>query len=268
MPVDLFSVSLVWIRRAKVRCPAGTPKPGEPGPGRPPGSKNRHPAPRHDVGKTTKRNSPSRRTANAQVIRQAQAQNSRELMCRGPMMPRGSVRWYCGPGWTTRSFIVASLTGMPRGLQVRRALSLALNRQGHHQLGLPRRGAGVAMAGQPRHVRLRSAGVQRRLPFLLAAALIVLPGGAQDHDDFDDPEITAALEAIHGTANPDRLMALMSLAEELVGRPRCPTSRRSTCWCSPGASLARCLPPLMCSSRERSPRRNWLVGTGVVLSQI
>jgi DDE superfamily endonuclease len=34
---------------------AGTPKPGKPGPGRPPGSKNRHPAPRHDVGKTTKR---------------------------------------------------------------------------------------------------------------------------------------------------------------------------------------------------------------------
>jgi DDE superfamily endonuclease len=34
---------------------AGAPKPGKPGPGRPPGSKNRHPAPRYDVGKTTKR---------------------------------------------------------------------------------------------------------------------------------------------------------------------------------------------------------------------
>jgi hypothetical protein len=41
--------------RAKVPCPAGAPKPGKPGPGRPPGSKNRHPATRHDVGKTTKR---------------------------------------------------------------------------------------------------------------------------------------------------------------------------------------------------------------------
>ena len=41
--------------RATVPCPAGVPKPGKPGPGRPPGSKNRHPAPRHDVGKTTKR---------------------------------------------------------------------------------------------------------------------------------------------------------------------------------------------------------------------
>ncbi|MGH3184483.1 MAG: NF041680 family putative transposase, partial [Streptosporangiaceae bacterium] len=41
--------------RATAGCPAGAPKPGKPGPGRPPGSKNRHPAPRHDVGKTTKR---------------------------------------------------------------------------------------------------------------------------------------------------------------------------------------------------------------------
>src|SRR5512135_861547 len=41
--------------RATLPCPAGAPKPGRPGPGRPPGSKNRHPAPRHDVGKTTKR---------------------------------------------------------------------------------------------------------------------------------------------------------------------------------------------------------------------
>jgi DDE superfamily endonuclease len=41
--------------RAKVCCPAAAPKPGKPGPGRPPGSKNRHPAARYDVGKTTKR---------------------------------------------------------------------------------------------------------------------------------------------------------------------------------------------------------------------
>jgi hypothetical protein len=40
---------------AKAPCPAGAPKPGKPGPGRPPGSKNRHPAPRYDVGKTTRR---------------------------------------------------------------------------------------------------------------------------------------------------------------------------------------------------------------------
>jgi hypothetical protein len=41
--------------RATLPCPAGAPKPGKPGPGRPPGSKNRRPAPRHDVGKTTRR---------------------------------------------------------------------------------------------------------------------------------------------------------------------------------------------------------------------
>jgi hypothetical protein len=36
-------------------APLGQRSPGKPGPGRPPGSKNRRPAPRHDVGKTTKR---------------------------------------------------------------------------------------------------------------------------------------------------------------------------------------------------------------------
>jgi hypothetical protein len=41
--------------RATVTHPASAPKPGKPGPGRPPGSKNRRPAPRYDVGKTTRR---------------------------------------------------------------------------------------------------------------------------------------------------------------------------------------------------------------------
>ena len=41
--------------RATMPCPARAPKPGKPGPGRAPGSKNRRPAPRHDVGKTTRR---------------------------------------------------------------------------------------------------------------------------------------------------------------------------------------------------------------------
>ena len=40
---------------------AGAPKPGKPGPGRPPGSKNRHPATRHDVGKTVKRDQPKKK---------------------------------------------------------------------------------------------------------------------------------------------------------------------------------------------------------------
>jgi hypothetical protein len=40
---------------ANLPCPAGAPKPGKPSPGRPPGLRNRRPAPRYDVGKTTKR---------------------------------------------------------------------------------------------------------------------------------------------------------------------------------------------------------------------
>jgi DDE superfamily endonuclease len=41
--------------RAKTARPAAAPKPSRPGPGRPPGSKNRRRAPHHDVGKTVKR---------------------------------------------------------------------------------------------------------------------------------------------------------------------------------------------------------------------
>ena len=40
---------------ATIPSQASAPKPGRPGPGRPPGSRNRRPAARHDVGKTTKR---------------------------------------------------------------------------------------------------------------------------------------------------------------------------------------------------------------------
>jgi hypothetical protein len=50
------------IRQALL-CPARAPKPGKPGPGRPPGSKNRHPAQRHNVGKNrTKAKTRTRRT--------------------------------------------------------------------------------------------------------------------------------------------------------------------------------------------------------------
>jgi hypothetical protein len=47
--------------RTTIPCLAGAPKPGKPGPGRPPGSINHRPAPRYDVGKTTRRE----RTLNA-----------------------------------------------------------------------------------------------------------------------------------------------------------------------------------------------------------
>jgi hypothetical protein len=46
---------------------AGAPKPGKPGPGRPPGSKNRHPATRHDVGKTVKRDEIKKKPAGRKV---------------------------------------------------------------------------------------------------------------------------------------------------------------------------------------------------------
>ena len=46
--------------RAKTASPASAPKPGKPGPGRPPGSKNRRPATRHDVGKNPKTDMPKR----------------------------------------------------------------------------------------------------------------------------------------------------------------------------------------------------------------
>jgi hypothetical protein len=49
------------IRQA-LPCPASAPKPGKPGPGRPPGSKNRRQATRHDVGKTVKRDEPKKKT--------------------------------------------------------------------------------------------------------------------------------------------------------------------------------------------------------------
>jgi hypothetical protein len=41
--------------RATLPHLTSAPKSGKPGPGRPPGSRNRRPAPRHDVGKTTTR---------------------------------------------------------------------------------------------------------------------------------------------------------------------------------------------------------------------
>jgi hypothetical protein len=41
--------------RAHVLCPAQVPNPTGTGPGRPPGARNRHRAPRYDVGKTVKR---------------------------------------------------------------------------------------------------------------------------------------------------------------------------------------------------------------------
>jgi hypothetical protein len=48
--------------RQALPCPVGAPKPGNPAPGRPPRTKNRRPATRHDVGKTVKRDEPKKKT--------------------------------------------------------------------------------------------------------------------------------------------------------------------------------------------------------------
>ena len=42
----------------------------------------------------------------------------------------GTVRVYLGPGWSSDVFVVTSLKGVLGDVRVRRALSLALNRQG------------------------------------------------------------------------------------------------------------------------------------------
>jgi len=49
------------FRRLRVTAtsPASPPKPGKPGSGRPPGSKNRHPARRHDVERRRSNNTPN-----------------------------------------------------------------------------------------------------------------------------------------------------------------------------------------------------------------
>jgi len=53
--------------RQVLPVPASAPKPSTPGPGRPPGPKNRRPATRHDVGKTVKREEPKTKTPGRQV---------------------------------------------------------------------------------------------------------------------------------------------------------------------------------------------------------
>jgi hypothetical protein len=77
----LLETGLPWQRPgppgrmtpARVRCGfrnirqtlpelASAPKPDKPGPGRPPGSRNRRPATRHKTGKTVKRDQPEKKT--------------------------------------------------------------------------------------------------------------------------------------------------------------------------------------------------------------
>jgi peptide/nickel transport system substrate-binding protein len=46
-------------------------------------------------------------------------------------------------------------------------------------------------------------------------ATLVLPGGSQNYDNFNNPQITSLMEKAEGTANPDKRAALVARAEEL-----------------------------------------------------
>ena len=225
------------------------------------------------------------------------------------LMTSSTVRVYQSLGWQTEAFFVSSLKGVLGNLNVRRALSLALNRPAiinsvyHGAALLPRwlsnpgtfgygtsvfdraydsspvltqniaegkrlvRQAGAygktitigtsaqlgniaALTGAYQaaaeaiglKVVLRSVPAQEYIEFfadpkfragldgfaaatygdyagpeaLLAQA--VLPGGLQNYDNFNDPQITAALEAARSTADPDKRAALVAEAEKLTVR--------------------------------------------------
>jgi peptide/nickel transport system substrate-binding protein len=219
----------------------------------------------------------------------------------------GSVKVYLGPGWTTDLFIVTSLKGVLGSLDVRRALSLALNRPAiinsvydgaavmprwlsnpgtfgygkpvfaeaygnspvltqnlaearelvrqaratgktltigtTSQLALYAGDTGAWQAAAQAiglKVALKSVPAQDYINFLYspraragidgfpamdfgdyadpAAILsqVVLPGGLQNLDGFNDPAITTALEQARSTASPDERAALVAKAEELT----------------------------------------------------
>jgi hypothetical protein len=82
------------IRQA-LPVPASAPKPGRPGPGRPAGSKNRHPATRCDVGKTVKRTdtkpkNPQADRLNNKLRRRADRRLVRAVSLGGCPIGRGS----------------------------------------------------------------------------------------------------------------------------------------------------------------------------------
>jgi len=219
----------------------------------------------------------------------------------------GTVRVYLGPGWSSDVFVVTSRKGVLGNLNVRRALSLALNRQGiissvyQGAALLPRwlSNPGVFGYGQPVFTRaydgspvltqdiaqarklveqadatgktitigttsqlavyagvtaayeaaaqaiglrvaLKSVSAQDYIDFVVSpqaregidgfpivdfgdyadpAALLAsfdLPGGLENFDNFNDPQITAALEQARSTANPDQRAALVAQAEKLT----------------------------------------------------
>jgi peptide/nickel transport system substrate-binding protein len=218
-----------------------------------------------------------------------------------------TVRVYQGPGWQTEAFFVSSLKGVLGSLDVRRALSLALNRQAiidsvyHGAALLPRwlsnpgtfgygtsvfdkaydsspvltqnlaearrlvqqagaTGKTIIMGTSAQlndiaeltgayqaaaqaiglKVVLRSVSAQDYVEYFVdpkfragvdgfpgvtygdydapeaMLAQAVLPGGLENFDNFNNPQITATLEKARGTANPDKRAALEAQAEKLI----------------------------------------------------
>jgi peptide/nickel transport system substrate-binding protein len=225
------------------------------------------------------------------------------------LLHSNTVKVYQGPGWGTDGFAVTSLKGVLGSVEVRRALSLALNRQAvinsvyHGTALMPRwlsnpgtfgygssvfdqdydsspvltqnlaearklvRQAGAtgktitlgtsyqltdiaeltaayqsAAQAIGLKVVLRSVSAQQYVEFSIdpkfragldglvgvgfgdydapeaMLAQAVLPGGLENFDNFNDPQITAALEQARGTADPDTRAALVAKAEKLIAR--------------------------------------------------
>jgi peptide/nickel transport system substrate-binding protein len=263
----------------------------------------------------------------------------------------GTVKVYLGPGWTTDAFIVTSLKGVLGNVNVRRALSLALDRQaiissvyrgaalmprwlsnpGTFGYGKPvftkayasspvltqniaearklvkQAGAtgktitigttsqlaviaadtgGYQAAAQAIGLKvvLKSVSAQNFIEFFAdpkfragidgvptpywgdyadPAALLstlVLPGGSQNYDNFNDPKITAALEQARSAANPAKRAALVAEAETLAAQqlPYIPTVQPDTV-----LVLAKGLTGAISSSAYlHSPWANQLGGAG------
>ena len=221
----------------------------------------------------------------------------------------GTVKVYQGPGWSTDAFVVSSLKGVLGDLRVRRALSLALDRQAiigsvykgaalmprwlsnpgtfgygktvftaaydsspvltqnlaeakklAQQAGATGKTITIGTSSQLANIAavtgayqaaahaiglkvvLKSVSAQNYINFFVdpkaragvdgfltvdygdyadPAALLArleLPGGVENFDNFNDPQITAALEQARGTADPDKRAALVAKAEKLTMR--------------------------------------------------
>jgi peptide/nickel transport system substrate-binding protein len=218
-----------------------------------------------------------------------------------------AVRVWQGPGWSTDAFIVSSFKGVLGSLKVRRALSLALNRQaiinsvyrgaalmprwlsnpgtfGYgkavftaaydaspvmsknlaeaktlvQQAGAAGKTFTIGTSSQISNIAtvtgayqaaaqaiglkvvLKSVSAQNYINFFTdpkaragvdgfltvnygdyadpasMLATFVLPGGSQNYDNFNNPQITAAMEQARSTANPDKRAALVIKAEKLT----------------------------------------------------